>query len=645
MTPPTPPPPPSATNKSSSTLTPQPSTLEQGQVLIFALTMLSVLILIGGALLSLVSSHHSLVRYGYNRTRTLALAEAGIDHTIRQLNLNGSYAGTSSPISLEYGEFETTISGTGMTRQVTSTAYVPTKANYKTRRSIRVTIVVNTTNIAFNYGVQAGEGGITMENNSSINGNVYSNGSIQGSGSYENRSSITGTAIVAGGTAATPNPTWETTNGNFPVGNDAAHADVAQSFTAAQSEVVNKISLYLKKQGNPTTNRPVHILTDNGGKPSRTSVTSGTLYASQITGTYGWIEVTMTGTTSLNAGTTYWICIDSSADASNYWFWGIDSPGGYAGGLGKYTDNWNKNGANWSSAGGDLAFKLWSGGVDTFINTMAIGEDAYSHLFEIGTVGQDFEGYRFYNGTVGSTAKSRELNYCTIGGSVWVYSLSSCTIGGSTNYTGPNDWPPDKPPENFPISQANIDQWKVDAAATIYNGDYTPVGDTPTLGPIRINGNLNFVNNQIVTLTGTVYVTGTITFANNNQIHLHSDYGDSSGIIITDGNMAVNNNAQFFGSGQPNTYILLLSTSSSLDPANPAINLLNNADSAIAYAHAGLVKLNNNFHVKEATGYKLHISQNASVTYESGLQNALFTSGPGAGWQLKPSSWREVTPP
>lgn len=48
--------------------------------------------------------------------------------------------------------------------------------------------------VAFNYGLQAGDGGIFMENFSSISGNVYSNGSTTGS----NNNIINGTIVSAG---------------------------------------------------------------------------------------------------------------------------------------------------------------------------------------------------------------------------------------------------------------------------------------------------------------------------------------------------------------------------------------------------------------------------------------------------------------
>jgi hypothetical protein len=47
--------------------------------------------------------------------------------------------------------------------------------------------------VSFNYGVQAGNGGFSMANSSSVTGNVYSNGSVTGSGN-----TVRGTVVSAG---------------------------------------------------------------------------------------------------------------------------------------------------------------------------------------------------------------------------------------------------------------------------------------------------------------------------------------------------------------------------------------------------------------------------------------------------------------
>ena len=71
-----------------------------------------------------------------------------------------------------------------------------------------------------------------------------------------------------------------------------------------------------------------------------------------------------------------------------------------------------------------------------------------------------------------------------------------------------------------------------------------------------------------------------------------------------------------------------------------AIDLHNNASGAIFYATDSMVWLHNGVNVSEVTAYKLHLGENAIVTYESGLLNAEFSAGPSAGWEVE--SWKEV---
>jgi hypothetical protein len=57
-------------------------------------------------------------------------------------------------------------------------------------------VMISAAGSAFNYGMQAGNGGITMANSASIIGNVYANGSVIGGGSSE----VTGDVVSAGPT-------------------------------------------------------------------------------------------------------------------------------------------------------------------------------------------------------------------------------------------------------------------------------------------------------------------------------------------------------------------------------------------------------------------------------------------------------------
>ena len=85
---------------------------------------------------------------------------------------------------------------------------------------------------------------------------------------------------------------------------------------------------------------------------------------------------------------------------------------------------------------------------------------------------------------------------------------------------------------------------------------------------------------------------------------------------------------------------MLLSTSTKTSDTDPAVEAFSNILTSILYASAGAIKLNSNVHVKEVTGYMLRLESNATVTYETGLANVNFTSGPGGAFQIK--SWQEI---
>lgn len=208
----------------------------------------------------------------------------------------------------------------------------------------------------------------------------------------------------------------------------------------------------------------------------------------------------------------------------------------------------------------------------------------------------------------------------------------TCTVQGTTTTqsTEINDQP-------LPISQDQIDEWKTGAAeGSVINGNVS-IGnnDTQSLGPVKIIGNLTLGNNAILNVTGTIYVTGNISFGNTDTIRLDASYGSLGGVIVIDGSINTGNTSTLTGSGQSGSYLLILSTSIS----DTAIVVSNNAGGAIFYTSAGGIELNNNVTVKEVTGYKLKLNNNAVVAYESGLANTMFSSGPSGGWKV--TSWQE----
>jgi hypothetical protein len=210
----------------------------------------------------------------------------------------------------------------------------------------------------------------------------------------------------------------------------------------------------------------------------------------------------------------------------------------------------------------------------------------------------------------------------------------NCTVnGGSQPLAGPIV------EEDLPITQQQIDNWKNEAeAGGIFSGNYTlGNNENRTIGPLKIQGNLVFSNSNTLTLTGTIWVSGNVIMGNSTIIQMdNASYGANSGVLITDGTVGLGNNVVIRGTGQAGSYMMLLTTS----PANPAITVSNNSDSGIFYASNGFITLANNCSVKEITAYGLTMTNNVTVTYEIGLQNLFFTSGPGAGWSIE--SWKTI---
>ncbi len=534
----------------------------------------------------------------YDSKESYYTAESLIEDIIYRLNHNMD---VDSGESLNMDEYSAEAS---ITDDIDTKSITITGISGDVERTIEAVLSTDV-GVSFNYGVQSGEGGFDMDPNSSVIGNVYSNGNIDGG-------NVTGTAIAAN-TAATfadqtnDTPIPPTTDILFR--NISSSQDIAQSFQVSTTSYINKIQLYIKRVGNPN-NATVRIVTNSGGSPSTTNLlsTSGTLSASLVSTSYGWIDVVLPSNPQLIAGTTYWLVIDNnSQNASNYYVIGGNTS--YTSGtakVGQYAGAW----INTSPSGLDIYFNIYMGGLTSSITDIDVGGDAWAHTVDARNV----------SGSI----------YCQIG-------------------TGCNTTRPDPSPIGFPVSDANILDWKEDAQeGGIISGNYTPTGTSTTLGPKKIAGNFTLPMDHTLILTGKVWVTGNISMVNNNTIRLHSSYSENSGLLLADGRIDIQNNTDFYGSGETGSNIMLLTTSNCPTGAGCngeyALNVVNNvgenSNDVIFNAQKGTLRFNNNAEAKEATAAMIVMSNNAVITYESGLANANFSGGPGGVWTI--DSWQEV---
>ncbi|MFH1366713.1 MAG: hypothetical protein ABIH38_01845 [Patescibacteria group bacterium] len=652
---------------------------QKGQILVISTLFLSVIVLLVAVLVSLILGNNYLIQKRYQQKIAFNVAEAGIDRAIEKMNEESTYLGEIinwTEGAQAAGTIVTTVAKQGNIATIESTGYYPSLANPKTEKKIRVQLELTTTDVAFHYGVQVGEGGLIMKNNSEIVGNIYSNGSITGPGVIHN------TATVATGSAVSlVNDILKDAEEKF--GHNATETDLAQSFISPGTNNITMVSLRLKKvcEGNNVNKCPtgtkVKILGNKAGAqkaddiPDKDNVIAeGTLNPSLASMTqFGWINVAMQTPALLNSGEDYWIVIaPSDASPINYLRHWISSKSstdeGYGNGMAKYSADWNQlPNPSWTKISGDINFKIFLATNTTYIDGTTINEKAYAYEIKNATIGQ-------------------EAHY-------WVVDTNT-KANGTTCLPGPNAACIQEEPGglmDMPISTINIGDWKNEAIAggtykVCSNNNDTKCtsddecvspgtciaagltldgeGDDAALGPIKIEGDLKVINNAELKLTGTVYVTGKIDLDNNSKVYLDAGYGSQSGLIINDGEINVSNNVFFCGSGytadpspacnttEPppeigkDSYIMFLSTSTKITDIDPAIDVDNNATAVIFYASAGAIKLNNNAGVFEATAHRLIMGENATVTYESGLANAKFISGPGASWAIKKGTWQEL---
>jgi hypothetical protein len=575
----------------------------QGYVLLSALVITAILFVVSTGLITRTNTFATFENHSVADAQALQIAEAGIDKAIYQLNQNGSYTGETNT-ALPGGQLTITVSSIdASTKRITSTGYVPTSANPIATRVVKASTNIGNTTIAFRFGVQIGDGGVSMNNGSQVNGSIYSNGSVSGSGT------ITGDATAALGVADDPDQKSEIQNSGFNLGDISAHTDVSMGFKPSVSATLARTTLNIKKIGSPS-DISIYIVTDNAGKPSKTVLSTGTISASSVGSAYDYIDVTFSSTTALTASTQYWIIAAATVNASNYFVWGDDTGNGYANGTGKYSTDWNAGTPVWNNVVADLSFRTYMDGAITSISGV----------------------------TVNGTARAHSLSSCTVKKDAFFQTISGCSVLG-TQYPGSID--PSHIP--LPITSAQITDWETTAVSggTI-SGNYNAVG-TVTMGPKKIDGDLTITNNATIKLTGPLWVNGNIDINNNGHLTIDPSLGSSGVVIIADatGNTAtkgiitLSNNSIVDGTGIAGSYPMLLSTNTGAN----AISLSNNGASVIFYAPYGTVSLSNNASGNQITAYRLTLSNNSAVNYLSGLQNQNFSDGPGGSWGIVPGSY------
>ena len=229
------------------------------------------------------------------------------------------------------------------------------------------------------------------------------------------------------------------------------------------------------------------------------------------------------------------------------------------------------------------------------------------------------------------------------------YQSISGTIVGGTSFPASAD----QATSSMPISDSMIEGWETiaEAGGVINSPCPYEVSSNETLGPVKINCDLDITGSPTVTLEGHVWVVGNISVENSADIRISSSIGSASVAMIADNpsdrltssQVEIENSAEFFGSGSSGSYVLVVSQNNSAENggSEEAVEVGNSANGdLLIYASHGDILLKNSVSLKEVTGYKITIENNAEVIYKTGLANLLFANGPSGGYSV--DSWFEI---
>jgi hypothetical protein len=403
-------------------------------------------------------------------------------------------------------------------------------------------------------------------------------------------------------------------------GDAAATQDLAQSFTMGTTGPLAKIALYIKRTNTAPGALTPRLMNDNAGAPG-TQIASGSM--GSVGTNFAWVDATFSTNPELIKDTKYWIALDGSTGSASRKYTIQSNTNVYTDGeakTGTYNSTWNANSR-------DAFFKVYVGGTTGVISGVGIGYDENHDIYADG-IGEAW-AHTVNNSQLKSTL------YCKTG------SGNKNSGGGSISCnTSKND----PLPQPFSISQSQVDQWKTEADdGTPVTGDHELSG-TVSIGPEIYTGNITTAPGTIITITGTVWIQGTFEPKNGTQINLDPGYGAAGGVIVVDGASDLSQGVTFSGTGETGSFLLLYSSSDcpngALCGGDNAIYVANNVGAVLLNAPNGTIYFKNGSRATEATASKIYLQQNAKITYDTGLLNAFFTSGPGGAYQL--TSWQET---
>lgn len=237
----------------------------------------------------------------------------------------------------------------------------------------------------------------------------------------------------------------------------------------------------------------------------------------------------------------------------------------------------------------------------------------------------------------------------------WAGELIQCLAGErriSALPSGPDctggtyETAPSGTPEPTNLSSIDVAYWKgIALSGGEWNGNCIigggPGADctngTKVLGNIKVNGDVILPQNQTLTLNGTLWVNGDISFSSNNQVIVGEPWNKQTAVLIVahdnapvKGKVITSSNVGFVRNSQ-NAGIIVISQNTSQDCSQPAININSNTKTVVFIANDGCINVGPNSAMAGVIGYKVHIERNSTVEFDPSLAQKIV-GGELTGW-------------
>ncbi len=619
-----------------------------------------------------------------NSKRAYFLAESGSEDAVYRILKNQTIS-ASETIILDSNLVTTTITSVGSgTKQIDSLGDIK---NYQRKLKI---VLSTSYGASFNYGAQVGDGGVKMDNNSAVVGNVYSNGQILGA----NGASISNTAISArsngkidnvavggngyahtisnstvSGLANVYDLNGSTVSGNVSAnsisnctvsGNAIYNTKTSCSVSGTSTSPNNSVPADPAVQGLPISAGQISTWEQDaaaGGTVGSQTI-SGTVYLGpkKISGNLtvnGTLILTGTvwvmGSITINNGATIklspsygsqsGVLLAGTANAASATLdQGLILHFAFEDGSGTTATNLSGSGNNGTLVGGPnwVAGKLGTGlsfpAANDYVNVSPGTDYKFSadQDFSVSTW-MKLTNNNYWHQVLGNeSANNRNGFSFPIGGVPGYQGLpffttrnTCCPYAGGTTIVNDGQWHHLTGVRAGDAAYLYVDGWlegtqASGAAVAFDNAQAFRVGLDPN-GYFPFDGTIDEVRIYNRALSS-------------NEVH--ALFGEG---LDTDGFININNGATLMGSGASGSYLLVLSEMNNVN--TPAIKVSNNSTGSIVYAGDGVIEVSNNAALQEITAYKIHLNNNATITYNAGLANVNFSAGPSAAWSI--DGWQE----